>query len=279
MLQKEIEHTRTTTKTDATAAFLASLEDPKLPSLGDTDKKPPIEILPPGMSSLSLSISAPKKPLPTVKGSQQEPGKPLLLGAPPTTAPINGVTPPPTDSGDSSVVSPAESSQPGAPSTAESSQPGAPSTAESSQPGAPSTVESSQSGAPSTVESSQPEVPPPDSTQVGEESGEAGAPSVEVSNQPKPEGTSSLPDSSETGASNQVNSSESEPTKLADSSQSGAPTPPDSNQPEAPPPTTDLTQLPLDPKVAEQQLLDSIGPEVAKPSNSRSPFADLALLM
>uniref|UniRef100_A0A803LZV3 Uncharacterized protein n=1 Tax=Chenopodium quinoa TaxID=63459 RepID=A0A803LZV3_CHEQI len=66
MLQKEIEHTRTT-KTDATSAFLASLEDPKLPSLGDTNKKPPIKILPPGMSSLSFSISAPKKSLPVTK--------------------------------------------------------------------------------------------------------------------------------------------------------------------------------------------------------------------
>ncbi|KAI4999444.1 hypothetical protein ZWY2020_004033 [Hordeum vulgare] len=52
MLQKELDHTPTV-KTDAAAAFLASLEDPKLTSLGETEKKPPIEILPPGMPPLS----------------------------------------------------------------------------------------------------------------------------------------------------------------------------------------------------------------------------------
>lgn len=249
MLQKEIEHTRTT-KTDATAAFLASLEDPKLPSLGDTDRKPPIEILPPGMSSLSLSISAPKKPLPAPKASQQEPGKPLLLGAPPTTAPINGATPPPASSGDSSVPPPVDSSQPGAPATEDSSQPEA----------APST------------ESAQPEAPPPDSSQAGEESAETGAPSSEISEQPKPE-------ESPTVNSTQVDSSEAETSKPDDSSQPDAPPPVNSNQPETLPPTVDIPQPTVDPKTAEQQLLESIGPVVAKPSSSRSPFADLEQLL
>ncbi|KAK1276991.1 hypothetical protein QJS04_geneDACA011030 [Acorus gramineus] len=52
MLQKELEHTPSV-KTDAAAAFLASLEEPKLTSLAEAAKKPPIEILPPGMASLS----------------------------------------------------------------------------------------------------------------------------------------------------------------------------------------------------------------------------------
>ncbi|XP_042450367.1 uncharacterized protein LOC122035050 isoform X2 [Zingiber officinale] len=52
MLQKELDHTPSV-KTDAAAAFLASLEDPKFTSLSDAVKKPPIEILPPGMASLS----------------------------------------------------------------------------------------------------------------------------------------------------------------------------------------------------------------------------------
>uniref|UniRef100_A0A803LT85 Transducin/WD40 repeat-like superfamily protein n=1 Tax=Chenopodium quinoa TaxID=63459 RepID=A0A803LT85_CHEQI len=277
MLQKEIEHTRTT-KTDATSAFLASLEDPKLPSLGDANKKPPIEILPPGMSSLALSISAPKKSLPATKGSQQEPGKQLLLGAPPTAAPINGVIPPPKDSGDSSVTPPAESSQPGAPSTAESSEPGA-TPAESSESGATPPAESSESGATPPAESSQPGAAPLDSTQAGEESGEVGASLEEVSHQTKPEGAPSSENLSELGSSNQADSSQLAVSNSVEFSQSGALPPADSNQPEASPATVDSTQSTLDLKASEQQLLDSIGPEVTKPSNSRSAFADLEQLL
>ncbi|EOA19694.1 hypothetical protein CARUB_v10003471mg [Capsella rubella] len=80
-LQKEVEQAPSS-KTDAASAFLASLEDPKLTSLSDASKKPPIEILPPGMSSIFASISAPKKPLLTQKTSQQEPTKPLALEEP-----------------------------------------------------------------------------------------------------------------------------------------------------------------------------------------------------
>lgn len=82
MLQKEMEHT-SSEKTDATAAFFASLEEPKLTSLADAGKKPPIEILPPGMPTLSSSILGPKKPAPGAQGALQQPAKQLMLEAPP----------------------------------------------------------------------------------------------------------------------------------------------------------------------------------------------------
>lgn len=97
MLQKEFEPT-VTEKVDATSAFLASLEEPKLTSLEDAQKKPPIEILPPGMASLSAPPITIKKPV-SAKPSQtpvlQELNKPLMLEAaepvtttaPPTTTP------------------------------------------------------------------------------------------------------------------------------------------------------------------------------------------------
>ncbi|KAJ8483537.1 hypothetical protein OPV22_016022 [Ensete ventricosum] len=72
MLQKELEHTPSV-KTDAAAAFLASLEDPKFTSLAEAGKKPPIEILPPGMASLSAPpITINKKPLALAATSQGE---------------------------------------------------------------------------------------------------------------------------------------------------------------------------------------------------------------
>ncbi|RDX71749.1 hypothetical protein CR513_48853 [Mucuna pruriens] len=84
MLQREVEPTPSQ-KTDAAAAFLASLEEPKLTSLADAGKKPPIEILPPGMVSLNAPISIQKKPASAAQNSQQPPGKLLALEAPPTT--------------------------------------------------------------------------------------------------------------------------------------------------------------------------------------------------
>lgn len=110
MLQREVEHTPTT-KTDAAAAFLASLEEPKLTSLVEAAKKPPIEILPPGMSSLSASISIQKKPAPGTQSGQQQPSKPLALEAsqqqqnkplaleapPSTSAPAEGSAAPPAE--------------------------------------------------------------------------------------------------------------------------------------------------------------------------------------
>ncbi|GAB2248105.1 hypothetical protein Droror1_Dr00007987 [Drosera rotundifolia] len=122
MLQKEIEHTRTTT-TDATAAFLASLEDPKLPSLGDMAKKPPIEILPPGVSSVSQLMSIQKKAISTAKASQQETGK-LLLGAAPAAATSSAEAP--AGSRATDPAPPADSAQGAAP-QADSDQPPPPS--------------------------------------------------------------------------------------------------------------------------------------------------------
>lgn len=86
MLQKELDHTPTV-KTDAAAAFLASLEDPKLTSLGETEKKPPIEILPPGMPPLSappivIKKSATKPGLPNAAPASNGPiGAPMVQGA------------------------------------------------------------------------------------------------------------------------------------------------------------------------------------------------------
>ncbi|CAO2170829.1 unnamed protein product [Urochloa humidicola] len=98
MLQKELDHTPTV-KTDAAAAFLASLEDPKLTSLGETEKKPPIEILPPGMPlsappivikksgakpGLPNAAQASNGPIgaPMVQGATAPQGTPLVQGAP-----------------------------------------------------------------------------------------------------------------------------------------------------------------------------------------------------
>lgn len=149
------------------------------------------------MSALSLSISAQKKPVPATKGSQQEPGKPLLLGAPPIA--------PPKDSGDSSVPPSADSSQPGAPSIADSNQPGAPSIPESSLPGAPSIAESSLPGATPPEASSNLGIALTDSTHAREETSEIGAASAEVSDQPKP-GAPSSADLSDPGSSTHVDS-------------------------------------------------------------------------
>ncbi|CAL4962332.1 unnamed protein product [Urochloa decumbens] len=86
MLQKELDHTPTV-KTDAAAAFLASLEDPKLTSLGETEKKPPIEILPPGMPPLSappivIKKSGTKLGLPNAAQASNGPiGAPMVQGA------------------------------------------------------------------------------------------------------------------------------------------------------------------------------------------------------
>ncbi|XP_022856520.1 uncharacterized protein LOC111377627 isoform X1 [Olea europaea var. sylvestris] len=136
ILQKEMEHTPST-KMDAAAAFLASLEESKLTSLQDAAKKPPIEILPPGMASLygpNPGQSNQKKPGPAMQNSLQQPGKQLLLEGSTTTLP-NASTPP-----ESGAAPTAES---GAAPTAES---GAPQNSESRTPPTP------ESGAPPTSE-------------------------------------------------------------------------------------------------------------------------------
>lgn len=93
MLQ-EVEH-KPIEKMDAAAAFLASLEEPKLTSLAEAGKKPPIEILPPGMPSLTGPISIKKPPALATQSLEQQPGKPMLLEAAPaaTGEPANA---PPT---------------------------------------------------------------------------------------------------------------------------------------------------------------------------------------
>uniref|UniRef100_A0A2P2LL26 Uncharacterized protein LOC105122493 n=1 Tax=Rhizophora mucronata TaxID=61149 RepID=A0A2P2LL26_RHIMU len=84
MLQKEVEHAPHA-KTDAAAAFLASLEEPKLTSLAEAGKKPQIEVIPPGMPSLTALISSQKKPTPRAQNSQ-EASKPSQLEGPPTAS-------------------------------------------------------------------------------------------------------------------------------------------------------------------------------------------------
>ncbi|CAK9141050.1 unnamed protein product [Ilex paraguariensis] len=144
MLQKELEHTPSA-KTDAAAAFLASLEESKLTSLAEAGKKPPIEILPPGMASLYGPNPGQKKPGPAITGSQQQ-GKQLLIDGPVATpggaSPPSDTSAPPTSD---SVVPP----------TSESSVP------PSSDSGAPSTLElntqaPSESTAPVTSDTSAP---------------------------------------------------------------------------------------------------------------------------
>ncbi|KAJ4981662.1 hypothetical protein NE237_032499 [Protea cynaroides] len=116
MLQKDLEHAPTM-KTDAAAAFLASLEEPKLTSLAEAGKKPPIEILPPGMVSLTAAIPIQKKPGPGIQGSQQQPSKPLLLELPPSTeqpasAPLSGAplsSPPLSSAANDPTASPVSS--------------------------------------------------------------------------------------------------------------------------------------------------------------------------
>lgn len=86
-LQKEVDHIPAT-KMDAAAAFLAALEESKLTSLHDSSKKPPIEILPPGMASLyghNPGHSGAKKPALALQSSQQKVGNQLLLEGPTET--------------------------------------------------------------------------------------------------------------------------------------------------------------------------------------------------
>lgn len=91
------------TKTDAASAFLASLEEPKLTSLADAAKKPPIEILPPGMPSIDAPLPGiQRKTGPTLQGTLQPPPKPLQIEGPtaesvtaPPPAAESGAAPPP----------------------------------------------------------------------------------------------------------------------------------------------------------------------------------------
>ncbi|MQL83767.1 hypothetical protein Taro_016271 [Colocasia esculenta] len=113
VLQKEHEHAPSV-KTDAAAAFLASLEEPKLTSLAEAGKKPPIEILPPGMPSLSappVTIKKPSVPPAQTTKQEQPSNQPLMLEAPPPAAPPEG------------TPSPEPASEPTAPSETVEAQP------------------------------------------------------------------------------------------------------------------------------------------------------------
>nr|VDD28306.1 unnamed protein product [Brassica oleracea] len=150
-LQKEVEQV-SSTKTDAASAFLASLEDPKLTSLSDASKKPPIEILPPGMSSIFASISAPKKPLPALKTPQPEPTKPLAIEEP--AKPLAIEAPPPSSEETPQTESAPETatdSELAAPETAADSEPAAPETAAAAESAAPETAAAAESAAPETA--------------------------------------------------------------------------------------------------------------------------------
>lgn len=156
MLQKEKEH-GPSTKTDAASAFLASLEEPKLTSLADAAKKPPIEILPPGMASLYGPIPGQKKPPgPATPALLQQPGKPMLLEPAPSAGP-SATTPPP----ESGVPSSSESGAPPPPSDSSAPLPSESNASVPSESGAPASSEpnapvSSESSAPSPTESSAP---------------------------------------------------------------------------------------------------------------------------
>ncbi|KAL0335348.1 UNVERIFIED_CONTAM: TSET complex member tstF [Sesamum radiatum] len=195
-LQKDLEHTPST-KMDAATAFLASLEESKITSLQDSAKKPPIEILPPGMASLygpNPGQSGPKKPGPPLQSSQPQPAKPLALEGPAAT-PQNASTfaesgaPPPAESG---ALPPAESGAPqnsdaSAPATSESVAPVDPPTSEpattNSESGAPSEPEQDASTPPAT-ESSDP-APLPSSDAAVENKEQA----LSASSVPAPTGT------------------------------------------------------------------------------------------
>ncbi|KAK6121251.1 hypothetical protein DH2020_045025 [Rehmannia glutinosa] len=154
-LQKEMDYTPST-KMDAAAAFLASLEESKITSLQDAAKKPPIEILPPGMASLygpNPGQSGPKKAGPALPSTQ--PGKPLLLegstATPQTASTSESSAPPSTESG----APPTSTSESSAPPSSESGAPPTPPASEASkisEPGAPSEPQS-DSSAPSVTDS------------------------------------------------------------------------------------------------------------------------------
>ncbi|KAF3786636.1 hypothetical protein EJ110_NYTH25065 [Nymphaea thermarum] len=92
-LQKERENIPSykSVQSDSAVSVLGALEEPVLTSLADAGKKPPIEILPPGMPSLPASITSKKPPPPQIA---QQPNKPLLLEAP-SPAPAADAAPPP----------------------------------------------------------------------------------------------------------------------------------------------------------------------------------------
>ncbi|KAH6761118.1 Transducin/WD40 repeat-like superfamily protein [Perilla frutescens var. hirtella] len=148
-LQKELEHTPST-KMDAAASFLASLEESKITSLQDAAKKPPIEILPPGMASLygpNPGQTGQKKPGLALPSSQQQPSKPLMLEAPAATpgsvsASSESSGPPSTESGSLQSSTGAPAAPPTSESASTASDPVAPPQSETDS-SAPPVTESS----------------------------------------------------------------------------------------------------------------------------------------
>ncbi|XP_047940529.1 uncharacterized protein LOC125187914 isoform X1 [Salvia hispanica] len=200
-LQKELEHAPSA-KMDAAAAFLASLEESKITTLQDAAKKPPIEILPPGMATLygpNPGQSGLKKPSLALPSSQQQPTKPLLLEAS-AAAPIstssesNGLPSAESGSSQNSVGAPA------APPTSESAS-------TNLETNAPPQL-APDSSAPPVAESSD-NAPPSDHNNVENQEQQASVQSVTESNgiegsvPPASETTPIVPDAGHEQASNQ----------------------------------------------------------------------------
>ncbi|XP_048429886.1 uncharacterized protein LOC103934376 [Pyrus x bretschneideri] len=242
MLQKEVDHTPTT-KTDAAAAFLASLEEPKLTSLADAAKKPPIEILPPGMPSLSAPpISIPKKTAPVAQNSLQQPAKPLMLEA-------------------ASTPTPAPSGAPQAQQSESGSDDKPPASSSESDPGNPVSAASGESVPVTSTDNGAPLDAPPQAPQSGDPSQEpqseaaSQAPQSEAASQAPQSASASQAPQSEASAS-QAPQSEAFPPQAP---QSEAPpqseVPPQSDapfqapQPEAPQPAVPTQTTSLQPQV------------------------------
>ncbi|TYH57605.1 hypothetical protein ES332_D08G101000v1 [Gossypium tomentosum] len=201
VLQKEVEHTPSA-KTDATAAFLASLEEPKLTSLSEAGKKPPIEILPPGMSALSASITVKKKPAPVTQTSQPQ-SKPLALEAPPT-GPASAAVPgtpigaPPSDAPDATPGTPIGAATPDAPAVA------ATGAAPASEASAPALVEE----APNSSTGSNPDLIASAEMNPATSASDTEVPDSAVINKPLAEVPPVTPDSQETSISSTLTRSQ-----------------------------------------------------------------------
>nr|GMD87232.1 G-protein beta subunit-like protein (contains WD40 repeats) [Ipomoea batatas] len=162
-LQKEMEHTPST-KTDATSAFLASLEEPKLTSLIDAAKKHPIEILPPGMASLYGPNPGQTKAPPGKQGMLQQLGKQIIEGSktsqPNATSSAENGTATVSESGipSKSEVAPSVTPEPDTPAVSASTAPPAEPDAAQAQPSAPqpSDLGAEVSPEPSTPDLAQP---------------------------------------------------------------------------------------------------------------------------
>lgn len=187
---------------DAAAAFLASLEESKITTLQDAAKKPPIEILPPGMATLygpNPGQSGQKKPGLALPSTQQQPSKPLLLEAS-TATPVstslesNGLSATESGSSQNSTGAPA------APPTSESAN----TTSESIAPpqlepdsSPPPVTESSDHGPPSNPNNVENQEEPASVESVAESNG------IEGSAPPTSETTAIAPDAGHQQASNQ----------------------------------------------------------------------------